>query len=124
MKQRNTDAPSGIGEYCLLVEMEAGTVFRFSDPLDEDVATLLQVRAMYCCSAFGMPSTVRDEQMSPRSMTATGMSDEMTPFSAVGKKNPAAGVDEMHTSLLHKEGKSWMLVEKDMRSTKRDWHDA
>jgi len=124
VKQRKNDSPSGVGDYCILVDMEAGTVFRFNDPLDEDIATLLQVRAMYCCSAFGMPATVLDEQTSPRSMTATGMSDNMTAFSAIGKKNPAAGADEMHTSLLYKEGKSWMLFEKDMRSTKRDWHDA
>ena len=99
-------------------------MFRFNDPLDDDVATLLQVRATYCCSAFGMPTAVRDELTSSCSTAKTETPDAMLPFSTVGKRHAPTSADEMHTSLLYKEGKSWMLFEKDMRSTTRDWHDA
>jgi len=122
VKQRNNDAPTGVGDYCLLVEMDAGAVFRLSDPLDDNVATLLQVHVRYCCSAFGMPTTVHEQQTSPRSLTATGISDDMIPFS-VGKRGPGACSDEVRTTFVLKEGKSWMLFEKDMRSTTRDWHE-
>ena len=103
--------------------MEAGAVFRLSDPLDDNVATLLQVHTNYCCSAFGMPTAVHEHQTSPRSLTATGMSHDMMPLPAMGKRSPGTGSDDVRTTLAMKEGKSWMLFEKDMRSTIRDWHD-
>jgi hypothetical protein len=90
VKQRHSDSQSGTGEYCVVVEMEAGTVFRVSTLDDDDMKTLLQVRCTYCRTIFGMPSY----------------------------SNAATGV-----RLKLKEGKSWILMVKEMHTTSRDWND-
>ena len=43
-KDKDQDKDEDKDEYCISVEMEAAVVFRFNDPLSDDLATLLQVR--------------------------------------------------------------------------------
>ena len=88
VKQRHSDVRVGSGDYCVLVEMEAGTVFRFSNALDDELATLLQLRSTFCRSSFGMPA-----------------------------KAGKAG----ECYLACKSGKAWVLLQKEMTTTRRDW---
>ena len=90
VKQRHSDSPLGTGDFCVLVEMEAGTVFRFNNAMDDDLTTLLQLRCTFCRSLFGMPATE----------VATG----------------GGGV-----ILSCKSGKAWVLLQKEMTTTRRDW---
>ncbi len=117
VKQRQSDAAPGVGEYCVVVEAEAGTVFRFNDPLDDDVATLLQVRAVYCSTAYGMVEVATDG-ISPRS-PHTALATSHMPNVAAAEKRGAFRTQESY--LLYKEGKTSIFVEKEMHTSKRDW---
>lgn len=79
------------GDWCVICDMEAATVFRVNDAVTDDVATLLQVKTTYYKTVFGMPRLV-----------SSGGRGEVVDFA-------------------EKAGKAVLVLEREMRSTARDW---
>ena len=83
----------GTGEWCLQADCEAGTSFRVNDAESEDVTTLLQVKVTWHKVMFAMPKFATE----------------------CGVAGPVV------CELSEKEGKGFVVAERDTRSTSRDW---